>query len=366
MFIERGPEALRVRRKRLAAAEPEGFEYRQQVVDEPYLKGALYTDELMRVVNQPGWTLAQIAGWAREWVEDLRACAAANSGLLPASYLDRVPFNLIRGPGGGLCAFDQEYLAATPLELEFVVFRGLWGSLAHAGSCAAPAAELGRCHLAETAFAVMRLLGIEVPGDGQARLAAREAEFQEAVTGVPREQAALTLTTARMRVRSLPGHRRGDGPPGRANLQLFWRAPGQNFNEPASAVTPLDITGRRQDLQLWIPPGLTPLAQLRLDPSDRRGAARLFTLRLLDAQERPLWVWDGRAASLRPDATHIFVADDGNTALLVFLDQDPRLLLPIPDGLLAGSVLGYGGILNIELAWLDDVGSFFEDEILNH
>ena len=109
---------------------------------------------------------------------------------------------------------------------------------------------------------------------------------------------------------------------------------------------------KRQAFRLRIPPGLTPLAQLSLDPAESYGAARLFALRLLDSQDRPLWVWDGRAASLRPAAYDMVLAEDGEGAVLLLLSRDPRFLLPIPDGLLAGATLKSGGTLEAEIAWL--------------
>jgi hypothetical protein len=247
--------------------------------------------------------------------------------------------------------FDQEYIAAGPLELEFVVFRGLWGSLARMGSCAAPAPELLSCRLSEVVFRVMRLLGLEVPGEEEARLIANEAEFQEIVTGVPREQVARAIANAGLRIRKPADPCRGTELPGRTcRLQLFWRLPGQDFSEGASSLAGLELVAKRQAFRLRIPPGLTPLAQLRLDPAESYGAARLFALRLLDSQDRPLWVWDGRAASLRPAAYDMVLAEDGEGAVLLLLSHDPRLLLPIPDELLAGTALG--GTLEAEIAWL--------------
>jgi hypothetical protein len=355
MLIKREVDGLTVRRNRLAAAETEGSAYRQRVVDEPYRTGPLYSDGLFSVLNRPGWTMADIAAWAQAWMDEVRTSGAAGDRglLLPPDFMDRAPFNLIRRPDGELCVFDQEYIAAGPLELDFVVFRGLWGSLARVVSCAAPAPELLSRKLSEIVFNVMRLLGIEVSGEEQARLIAREAEFQEIVTGVPRKHAAVAVAGARLRIRKLADPSRGAELLGRTcNLQLFWRLPGQDFSEGASSLAGLELVAKRQALRLRIPPGLTPLAQLRLDPAENRGAARLFALRLLDSQDRPLWVWDGRAASLRPAASDLVLAEDGEGAVLLLLSHDPRFLLPIPDGLLAGTALESGGTLEAELAWL--------------
>lgn len=355
MLIRREGDALTVRRNRLAAAETNGSAYRQRVMDEPYLTGRLYSDELFSVLNRPGWTVADIARWAQAWMDDVRTSGAAGDRglLLPSDFMDRAPFNLIRRPDGELCVFDQEYIAAGPLELDFVVFRGLWGSLARMGSCAAPAPELLSRKRSEIVFGVMRLLGIEVPGEKQARLIANEAEFQQIVTGVPREQAARAIADAGLRIRKLADPSGGAELLSRmCNLQLFWRLPNQDFSEGASSLARLELAAKRQALRLRIPPGLTPLAQLRLDPAESRGAARLFALRLLDSRDRPLWVWDGRAASLRPAAYDMVLAEDGEAAVLLFLSHDPRLLLPIPDGLVAGTALESGGTLEAELAWL--------------
>jgi SAM-dependent methyltransferase len=355
MSVTRQADGLMVRRNRLVPESPDRSAYVQAVRDEVYSVGVPYCEELLAVLNRPGWTAEQVARWAQVWVDDLRAASSDSDRgpLLPCDFMDRVPFNLIRRPTGELLAFDQEYASAEPIELGYVVFRGLWGSLALVGSCAPPAPEFRRRKLSEIAFEVMRELGCEAASEIQGRLITREAEFQEIITGVPRERAVHTLVQTRLLVRGeVDDFQELEQACPTCGVQLFWRAAGCDFSEAASSRARLDLVARRQSLRLVISPGLGPLAQLRFDPADRPGAARLSALRLVDSRDRPLWVWDGRTAALATAVHDTVIASEGEAATLLCLSNDPRILLSLPDELLAGAALKDGGALEVDLTWI--------------
>ena len=91
--------------------------YGHRVMDECYISGELYSDELYRGANSPGWKLEEIARWAQPWLEYLRTCLHSDGSgpaLLPPEFLDCVPFNLVRRADGTLAPFDLEHIAEEP------------------------------------------------------------------------------------------------------------------------------------------------------------------------------------------------------------------------------------------------------------
>ena len=122
-------------------------------VHEPYLPGRLWIDELLQIVNRPGWTVDALVRWAEVWIGALRAEPAAApdtagpglrkfSHLLAPRYLDAAPFNFIVDASGRGRFFDLEWSYSTAVPLEFVVLRGLYLSFDRVTSCARPAAGM--------------------------------------------------------------------------------------------------------------------------------------------------------------------------------------------------------------------------------
>lgn len=89
--------------------------------------------ELTNLLNRPNWEVAQIAAWAKEWINQLLSSANlpvhfdANI-VLPDSYQDALPFNIISPKSGEYHFFDLEWNSNFPT-LGYIVFRGIFHSL---------------------------------------------------------------------------------------------------------------------------------------------------------------------------------------------------------------------------------------------
>ena len=332
---------LMVRRRRLHPdlVSPAGYEHLPE--DESYVKGRLYSESLLDLLQSGGWSVAAIAEWARPWLDFLRSHALPD---LPAQFIDCVPFNLVETPAGALRPIDTEYTCSQPLPLDFVGFRGIWGSLALARSCA-PGADRREWRLAELTFAVLAESGIEILSERQPYLMEREADFQHAIVGADRAQVLASLER-------IPLAGSAAGPV--IESQLFWRRADIEFNEPDSQRMQTAGLGERRKVWLRIPPRQEPPAEVRFDISNRAGLARLFHLRLLDDAQKPLWEWDRRVETLAAAAHKEmdFLAAGGSRggSVLYLRGNDPRLILPIPGELL--EPLRRGGFLAAEFAWI--------------
>jgi SAM-dependent methyltransferase len=115
------------------------------VEDELYVNGPLWWSSLVKVVNTPGWSAADVCVWARRWLDAL--CEQAGLGpavalsldkVVPGTMFDWTPMNCIETPDGKLRFFDKEWEIQSSLTLSYVVLRGLFGSLVSVASCARP------------------------------------------------------------------------------------------------------------------------------------------------------------------------------------------------------------------------------------
>lgn len=135
--------------------------------------------------------------------------------------------------------------------------------------------------------------------------------------------------------------------------QLFWRSPGEPYQERASSVAWGRLGEARQSVALPLPAFQIPPEALRLDLADRPGLIRLYALALYDRADRLLWEWDGRRDSLamQPGQQLAFaepVLSPGKATVLL-AGEDPCLELPISIAALVE--LREGGELRLELSW---------------
>lgn len=166
-------------------ATPADESYRHQLNDELLLTGNLWIHRLFPVVNRIGWTLEDIAAWARPWVEYLQRAAAGHDGgqaMLPPHFLDCTPYNLLEQPDGSLQPFDLEWVAREPVPLKWVVFRGLFLSMARIRTTAEPGLLPSR-GMVDLCRLVMSRLAIEVSPREIEALIEQEAVLQGVIAG---------------------------------------------------------------------------------------------------------------------------------------------------------------------------------------
>ena len=197
-IIEKRGGAIQVRRQKLFSDQAAAAAYSQELRDEPFLSGAPFLSGFVELVNRRGWSEGDIASWGRPWFDMLveRAAAAPSSDLmqarLPRGLVDCVPANLVRLKDGTLAAFDQEWRAAEPPLLPFVVFRGLFGAFVQVASSEVPADTVQR-RITLLCQQVMVEWGLPVKSSDMDNLVRRECAFQEVVTGIAPDPAAYLL-----------------------------------------------------------------------------------------------------------------------------------------------------------------------------
>lgn len=135
--------------------------------------------------------------------------------------------------------------------------------------------------------------------------------------------------------------------------QLFWRSPGESYQESESSVAWGRLGEPRQSVTLPIPARPASPDRLRLDLADRPGVMRLHALTLHARAGNLLWAWDGRRDSLTIQPHWQLAFADLNPLMagvtLLLAGDDPGLELPIPVAAL--TKLREGGELRLELSW---------------
>ena len=116
------------------------------LTDEPFIAGDNWWNVLASLVNKPGWSIQQLAEWARPWLDAVTLKCGLETFETPAfvtpvdgANFDAMPFNMIRSADGTVHFFDQEWRLKPEVEFGYIVCRGLQVSLSLVSSCAEPA-----------------------------------------------------------------------------------------------------------------------------------------------------------------------------------------------------------------------------------
>lgn len=348
MQIVRNGEGFTVRRRPLFDGAGNPFPGETGWVDEDFIQGEVLMDALPRVLARPQWTLAQLAGWAKPWLEFLRSRCAPDA-TLPPNYIDCAPFNIIRQPNGNLHPFDLEWSSDGRASLDWVAFRGLFHSLDRQTGCA-PAANLPTTEIATIVFTVLDQLGLPVADPRREEILRMEGALMHAITGANAAGSALFLGAARMRFKQTPKSA-ADSP---FLCRLCWTTTAGRLDtgKPQTLI----VTPDTEPQSLLIPfPEMPPGDfEFFLMPADRKGVVRIWGMSLIDEQSQQIWNWNpARQPELPRSMT--------NSRLLASMDDEPGrvlhlysdascLLLPIPAGLLRR---GGEKRLEVLLSWVD-------------
>lgn len=170
---------------------------RRRIVSEPFRPGRLWSETLSDRVNRPGWTIEEVAAWARVWMERVAEAAGlprvGATTLIPGRFVDATPYNLVRAPDGSLEFIDLEWEADDPFEFGYLLFRSLVFSLARLRTLAEPDPSVPRSYR-QLALAVAHRLGLWLTAIDMDRYGELEAELQFWVTG---SRSAVTATSLR-------------------------------------------------------------------------------------------------------------------------------------------------------------------------
>lgn len=132
--------------------------------------------------------------------------------------------------------------------------------------------------------------------------------------------------------------------------QLFWCQADNTFAESNSVINKLWLNGQSQTLRFTLPEGAGNLMCLRFDVFDCPGTATLEAVRVFQPGRQLIWEWqqDNEDISWLSDPRNLALHQIPGTLLLIADSKDPRVLLDLPESILAD--LGPGCMLEIQIS----------------
>jgi 2-polyprenyl-3-methyl-5-hydroxy-6-metoxy-1,4-benzoquinol methylase len=156
--------------------------------DEPFYEGAVFGEFFVKELQTPGWTVKKLAQLLGRYMGIIGGLAGSSGEtltldtLLPGSFLDAVPQNLIL-TGDGHELIDQEWSSVESLSFGYLLFRSLTTLIRMVSSFAVPedVRWLNQGQLFQETFAH---LGYDLTRLTFEKYAKKEADFMSFVTGV--------------------------------------------------------------------------------------------------------------------------------------------------------------------------------------
>ncbi|WP_250507452.1 methyltransferase [Caballeronia sp. GAFFF3] len=155
-----------------------------------FIDGTPWQDRLNRMLTLPGWTEQQFVDWYATWARAVSSFAGIDpvSGIAPLStrvdarFVEALPRNLVVSDDGAPHFFGLEWAYGESIELGYLLFRGLYCSLAELRSVAVPAA--GTATRFDVLFTrTLNALGADVQPAVLARYVAEERDFEMRTQG---------------------------------------------------------------------------------------------------------------------------------------------------------------------------------------
>jgi len=188
VVFARAPDGgIEVRQELLYPETPPtaGAPFRMQLDALPFLRGDHWQRRISHITTTPGWGMGDVEAWAVVWFEALlrQAGLPAQKGAisaqtpLPGRLLDAIPRNLIVAADGTAQFFDQEWRLDEPVEIGYLLFRGILHTVLALQNVAPPLPGTPM-RAVDMFLKVAAALGIDIQQADLARYATLEREFQ--------------------------------------------------------------------------------------------------------------------------------------------------------------------------------------------
>jgi len=142
--------------------------------EEPVWAGTLHHYKLVEIINRDNWSIEQIGGWLVEWLICLKEELSGLYGFtrrdylnrdlkINSKYIDAIPINLITQENG-FRFIDLEISLNHDIEWGYLIFRGIYVSLARLSSVAVPK-DSQYTKIENILYALFSYLGYELNPD---------------------------------------------------------------------------------------------------------------------------------------------------------------------------------------------------------
>jgi 2-polyprenyl-3-methyl-5-hydroxy-6-metoxy-1,4-benzoquinol methylase len=185
---------------------PPDLSFTLHLDNEPFYEGDNWRQELIRIVNRPGWTLSELIVWFQTWFDALIDKTGLSKSQLSAktqisgSLFDALPRNLILSKEGKAQWIDQEWRMERSIELGFMVFRVVFEEFNAIDSVAAPASRKALTRM-DIYNSLASSIDISINNTSIMRYIDQENAFHNEVTGIPHTVSFRKIFKRKLNVR---------------------------------------------------------------------------------------------------------------------------------------------------------------------
>jgi 2-polyprenyl-3-methyl-5-hydroxy-6-metoxy-1,4-benzoquinol methylase len=327
----------------------------EESTTEPYYPGELHSQLLHHILQRPGWSIEEIEQWLQTWVHALERALVfdvqipegwhAYDKWLPSNFIDAIPKNLIVNDEGLTEFIDLEWDLSHQIPLALVVYRGLVVTLSTITSIAEPS-DSKWTQQQELLEHLLSTCGYNLSPSDYAQFIPVIDHLGRAAQGKPAPESPPTqpIPMGSFRVRKELASRSAQD----TIATLYWRKAGESFNEHDTVKRSYSTNGKKQIIDLMIPPQPNGCSRLRLDIGERPGFYLVNDLSLFDSDGHVLWSWEFNLSQITNVGHLSFHKHAANKYIGMFSDDyDPQFELEIPQHSL--DALIQGGSLHIEV-----------------
>lgn len=334
-FVRRDKSVWVLRERTYPFVKPNSAILKQELIDEKYIEGKLLSDGLASIVGEPGWTIEQIANWAKAWVHHLKARSVKQDEnqlpLLDGKYFDATPFNIIISEKNEeiIKEFDLEWRINRELQIDYIVFRALYYSLLEITHFRAP--EMYKSYSEICSKVVERLFPkITVNVALYKKL---EKEILTAIIGdlgsdcfedSIGQDVKPAIQISQTEVNTSPFTPVHD-----LLIQVFWGDNENTLSEEKSFIKQVFLKEAATSVSFQIVPEAHLMNILRLDLGASPGLANIHGISIKSPEGHPLWVWDMLSLDRKENVLLIQCHEEKNTLLHVSTSNDPKLIFEL-------------------------------------
>jgi GT2 family glycosyltransferase/SAM-dependent methyltransferase len=204
-FVDSGNGVVTAKYQRIAATEnlqhvSAGQAFSLHLADSaPYFQGELLSRQFLQLLSHPLWNAQDVCAFTKKYLNAISTLIDSQKGRsfefspadeIPGNFFDLLPQNIIETPDHQFKPFDCEWIHASPIRVEWLLFRALFVSLGGIGSCAVP----NDLRWLEWKFFIQQTAthcGLSISDEDYLSFLNNEIEFRHAVTGLPADTSSV-------------------------------------------------------------------------------------------------------------------------------------------------------------------------------
>lgn len=309
-----------------APSPPESGEFRYILPErDDYVRGRVLSEDFFEIAETPNWSIPDFGLFVKTYLKHLEHILQQHNHtitldnvdlILPGHFIDAVPQNIVIQDNQQPALIDIEWESVSGVSLGHLLSRACLLLIASTNQFKVSGTPPSR---RQFIIGILDAADIEITSAQLEVYIAKEADFQEKVTGKSAEQflnwAPNEPIDQKKPMRRPPMH-----------AKLYYSNIGKEFSE--ASTQSIDVLPGVQTLTFEFVKFEHPARFIRLDPVDTRISFSINSLRIIDG-ESTVWEWSGRLDELKNISGLMQVARPDHSGFFLSMHDDPHFHLPI-------------------------------------